>query len=57
MKRTIIKAGLNAMVFAINLQLRNKQLPKWARKELEDDRAEFEYELTQLRKANQSNGR
>jgi hypothetical protein len=53
MKRTIIKAGLNAMVFAINLQLKNKHLPSWARKELEDDKAEFEQALARQRRSSQ----
>jgi hypothetical protein len=51
MKRTIIKTGLNAILFVINLQLKNKYLPSWARKELEDDKAEFEQVLARQRRS------
>lgn len=50
MKRTIIKVGLNALIFSIDLQLKNKHLPEWARKELEDDKADLEKALARQRR-------
>lgn len=52
MKKVITKAGCNTMIMLINLQLRNKHLAPWARKELEDDRAEFEKILKGYRRRN-----
>jgi hypothetical protein len=50
MKRTIVKAGLNALVLAIDLQLKNKHLSNWARKELEDAKADLEQALARQRR-------
>jgi hypothetical protein len=51
MKRALVKAGLNALIFTINLQLKNKHLSDWARKELEDDKADLEKELARQRRS------
>lgn len=41
MKKQITKAGCTALIILIDIQLRNKQLGRCARKGLEDDRAEL----------------
>lgn len=51
MKRTIIRAGFRVLITLINLQLKNKHLSNWARKELEDDKAELKKELTRQRRS------
>lgn len=51
MRRFAIRLIANALIFGIDLQLKNRYLPDWARKELEDDKAEFERTLAQQRRA------
>lgn len=41
MKKLITKAGCTALILLIDLQLKNKELGRCARKGLEDDRTEL----------------
>jgi hypothetical protein len=51
MKRMLAKVVLNTLILAINLQLKNKELSKLARKELENDKADLKRILAEQRRS------